>query len=68
MMTPLLQHLATGGSFILKMAFRLLLLVLFPLSVGVIAAICAAQAFYRLIVDKEYRKNLFKCVSDKPVP
>jgi hypothetical protein len=64
----LLQHLATGGSFILKMAFRLLLLVLFPLSVGVIAAICAGQACYRLIVDKEYRKSLFEFVSDKPAP
>jgi hypothetical protein len=68
MMNLLLQHLATGGLFILKMAFRLLLLVLFPLSVGVIAAICAAQAFYRLIVDKEYRKSLFEFVSDKPAP
>jgi len=63
----LLQHLATGGSFILKMAFRLLLLVLFPLSVGVIAAICAGQAFYRLIVDKAYRKSLFESASDKHV-
>jgi hypothetical protein len=68
MTNPLLQHLATGGSFILKMAFRLLLLVLFPLSVGVIAAICAGQAFYRLIADKEYRKGLFESASDKPVP
>jgi hypothetical protein len=32
----------------------------------VIAAICAAQAFYRLIVDKEYRKGLFAPASDKP--
>jgi hypothetical protein len=68
MTTLLLQHLATGGSFVLKMAFRLLLLVLFPLCVGVIAATCAAQAFYRLIVDKEYRKGLFESVSDKPAP
>jgi hypothetical protein len=67
-MNLLLQHLATGGSFILKMAFRLLLLVLFPLSVGVIAAICAGQACYRLIVDKAYRKSLFASASDKPAP
>jgi glucan phosphoethanolaminetransferase (alkaline phosphatase superfamily) len=67
-MTPLLQLLAIGGLFILKMAFRLLLLVLFPLCVGLIAATCAAQAFYRLIVDKEYRKNLFESASDKPAP
>jgi hypothetical protein len=50
------------------MAFRLLLLVLFPLSVGVIAAICAGQAFYRLIVDKAYRKSLFESASAKPAP
>jgi hypothetical protein len=68
MMTHLTQHLATGGSFILKMAFRLLLLVLFPLCVGVIVAICAAQACYRLTVDKAYRKSLFAPASDKPVP
>ena len=68
MTNPLLQHLATGGSFILKMAFRLLLLVLFPLCVGVIAGICAVQAFYRLIADKEYRKDLFEFVSGKPAP
>jgi hypothetical protein len=68
MTTLLLQHLATGGSFILKMAFRLLLLVLFPLCVGLIAATCAAQAFYRLTVDKEYRKNLFASASDKHAP
>jgi hypothetical protein len=68
MTTLLLQHLATGGSFALKMAFRLLLLVLFPLSVGVIAVICVGQAFYRLIVDKGYRKGLFESASDRPVP
>jgi hypothetical protein len=68
MTTPLSQHLVTGGSFILKMAFRLLLLALFPLSVGVIAAICAGQAFYRLTVDKEYRKSLFASASGKPAP
>jgi hypothetical protein len=68
MTTPLSQHLVTGGSFILKMAFRLLLLVLFPLCVGVIAATCAAQAFYRLIVDKGYRKGLFESASGKPAP
>jgi hypothetical protein len=68
MMHLLQQHLATGGLFILKMAFRLLLLVLFPLCVGLIAATCAAQAFYRLTVDKEYRKNLFASASDKPAP
>jgi hypothetical protein len=68
-MTPLLQqHLVSGGSFILKMAFRLLLLVLFPLCVGVIAGICAAQAFYRLIADKGYRKGLFESASGKPAP
>jgi glucan phosphoethanolaminetransferase (alkaline phosphatase superfamily) len=60
--------MAAGGLFILKMAFRLLLLVLFPLCVGVIAGICAVQAFYRLIADKDYRKNLFESASGKPVP
>jgi hypothetical protein len=68
MTNPLLQHLDTGGSFVLKMAFRLLLLVLFPLCVGVIAAICVAQAFYRLIADKEYRNGLFESASGKPAP
>jgi hypothetical protein len=67
MTTLLLQHRATGGSFILKMVFRLLLLVLFALRVGVIAGIYAAQVFYRLIVGKAYRKGLFESAFGKPV-
>jgi Ni,Fe-hydrogenase I cytochrome b subunit len=43
-----------------------LLRVLFLLFAGVILVICVAQAFYLVIVDKEYRKDLFERELGKP--
>jgi hypothetical protein len=43
-----------------------LLRVLFLVFAGLIAVICAAQVCYLVIVDKDYRKDLFERELGKP--
>ena len=48
-----------------KIWYLLVSPVLCLLFVGVTAVICVGQAFYRAIVDTDYRKNLFAHGSKK---
>lgn len=64
MIYQLTQILAAGG-LLARMAGILLLRVLCAPFLGLIAVIFAALALFLLIVEKEYRKNLFMSESDK---
>jgi hypothetical protein len=64
MTNPLTQILAVGG-LLLKTASILVLLALRVLLAGMIVATCAVLVLCQMLVDKDYRKNLFVPASDK---
>jgi hypothetical protein len=53
------------GGLLLKMAYLVVLQGLFILLGGLIAVTWCAVVFLRIIVDKDFKKSLFGCESDR---
>ena len=65
LMTSLLTQILVAGGLLLKMVSILVLLALRGLLAGLIAVTCVVLVLSQMLVDKEYRKNLFVPESDK---
>jgi hypothetical protein len=64
-MTHQLTQILDAGGLLLRMAGILVLRVLSAPLAGLIVVIYAALALYMVLVDKDYRNNLFVSESDK---
>jgi hypothetical protein len=64
-MTRLLTQILDAGGLLLKMVSILVLLALRGLIAGLTAATCVVLVLSQMLVDKEYRKNLFVSESDR---
>jgi hypothetical protein len=64
-MTRLLTLTLDAGGLLLKMVSILVLLALRGLIAGSIAATCVVLVLSQMLVDKEYRKNLFVSELDR---
>jgi len=64
-MTSLLTLILGAGGSLLKMVLILVLLVSRGLLAGLIVGTCVVLVLSQMLVDKDYRKNLFVPASDK---
>jgi hypothetical protein len=64
-MTHQLTQILDAGGLLLRMAGILVLRVLSAPLAGLIVVIYAALALYMVLVDKDYRNNLYVSESDK---
>ena len=62
----ILQILAGGGLLLIMIANRLVLLVLYPLCVGLILGTFAERVLYLMLAGKAYKSALSASESDKP--
>ena len=66
-MIDLIKRMLVGGGLLTTWAVtRLLLLVLYPLCVGLIVAIFAERVLYQMLEEKDYKKSSSASESAKP--